>query len=52
MFRSVCTYFYNRERLGVGVCLVCDSVVAAQVNVSNIGNIVQELFQENIVRGR
>ena len=24
----------------------------SQVNVSNIGNIVQELFQENIVRGR
>ena len=40
-------------------CVVCCADYAyihplcvPQVNVSNIGNIVQELFQENVVRGR
>ena len=32
------------------VCMLI--ITNLQVNVSNIGNIVQELFQENIVRGR
>ena len=37
------TCFHHHLLLGLSPC---------QVNVANIGNIVQELFQENIVRGR
>ena len=41
-----------------GVCAMCLTVMLSkhslslQVNVTNIGNILLELFQENIVRGR
>ena len=33
--------------------MLCQNVVSSlQVNVSNIANILQEMFQENVVRGR